>query len=88
MRGLGVAMNPAAALDNTPFGRKLGLGDGASAAQEAYDKAAMEKAERALTYQHGGDAVAALKDKNADKYIRIAAVNQLKGQGTYGASIV
>ena len=85
MRGLGVAMNPAAALDNTPFGRKLGLGDGASAAQEAYDKAAMEKAERALTYQHGGDAVAALKDKNADKYIRIAAVNQLKGQGTYGA---
>lgn len=84
-KGAGIAINPAAALDNTPFGRKLGLGDGASAAQEAYDKAAMEKAERALTYQHGGDAVAALKDKNADKYIRIAAVNQLKGQGTYGA---
>ena len=85
MRGLGVAMNPAAALDNTPFGRKLGLGDGASAAQEAYDKAAMEKAERALTYKYGGDAAKALNDKDADKYIRIAAVNQLKGQGTYGA---
>ena len=85
MRGLGVAMNPAAALDNTPFGRKLGLGDGASAAQEAYDKAAMEKAERALTYKYGGDAAKALNDKDADKYIRIAAVNQLKGQETYGA---
>ena len=84
-RGLGVAMNPAAALDNSWGGKKIGLGDGASAAQEAYDKAAMEKAERALTYQYGGDAAAALKDKNADKYIRIAAVNQLKGQGTYGA---
>ena len=84
-KGAGIAMNPAAALDDTPFGRKLGLGDGASAAQEAYDKAAMEKAERALTYQYGGDAAKALKDKNADKYIRIAAVNQLKGQGTYGA---
>lgn len=84
-RGLGVAMNPAAALDNKWVGKKIGLGDGASAAQEAYDKAAMEKAERALTYQYGGDAAAALKDKNADKYIRIAAVNQLKGQGTYGA---
>ena len=78
-------MNPAAALDNKWVGKKIGLGDGASAAQEAYDKAAMEKAERALTYQYGGDAAAALKDKNADKYIRIAAVNQLKGQGTYGA---
>lgn len=84
-RGLGVAMNPAAALDNNWVGKKIGLGDGASAAQEAYDKAAMEKAERALTYQYGGDAAAALKDENADKYIRIAAVNQLKGQGTYGA---
>ena len=84
-KGAGIAMNPAAALDNKWVGKKIGLGDGASAAQEAYDKAAMEKAERALTYQHGGDAVAALKDKNADKYIRIAAVNQLKGQGTYGA---
>lgn len=84
-KGAGIAMNPAAALDNKWVGKKIGLGDGASAAQEAYDKAAMEKAERALTYQHGGDAVAALKDENADKYIRIAAVNQLKGQGTYGA---
>lgn len=86
-KGAGIAMNPAAALDNKWVGEKIGLGDGASAAQEAYDKAAMEKAERALTYQYGGDAVAALKDKNAaDKYIRIAAVNQLKGQGTYGAN--
>ena len=84
-KGAGIAMNPAAALDNKWVGKKIGLGDGASAAQEAYDKAAMEKAERALTYQYGGDAAAALKDKNADKYIRIAAVNQLKGQGTYGA---
>ena len=84
-KGAGIAMNPAAALDNKWVGKKIGLGDGASAAQEAYDKAAMEKAERALTYQYGGDAVAALKDENADKYIRIAAVNQLKGQGTYGA---
>ena len=84
-KGVGIAMNPAAALDNKWVGKKIGLGDGASAAQEAYDKAAMEKAERALTYQYGGDAAAALKDKNADKYIRIAAVNQLKGQGTYGA---
>ena len=84
-KGAGIAMNPAAALDNKWVGKKIGLGDGASAAQEAYDKAAMEKAERALTYQYGGDAAAVLKDKNADKYIRIAAVNQLKGQGTYGA---
>lgn len=84
-KGAGIAMNPAAALDNKWVGKKIGLGDGASAAQEAYDKAAMEKAERALTYQYGGDAVAALKDENADKYIRIAAVNQLKSQGTYGA---
>lgn len=84
-KGAGIAMNPAAALDNKWVGKKIGLGDGASAAQEAYDKAAMEKAERALTYQYGGDAAAALKDKNADKYIRIAAVNQLKSQGTYGA---
>ena len=84
-KGAGIAMNPAAALDNKWVGKKIGLGDGASAAQEAYDKAAMEKAERALTYQYGGDAAAVLKDENADKYIRIAAVNQLKGQGTYGA---
>lgn len=84
-RGLGVAMNPAAALDDSWVGRKIGLGDGASAAQEAYDKAAMEKAERALTYQYGGDAAKALKDKDADKYIRIAATKQLKDQGAYGA---
>lgn len=88
MRGLGVAMNPAAALDNNWVGKKIGLGDGASAAQEAYDKAAMEKAERAITYQYGGDAEAALKDKKADKYTRIAAVNQLKGQGAHGADVV
>lgn len=88
MKGLGVAMNPAAALDidNSWAGKKIGLGDGARAAQEAYDKNAMEKAERALTYKYGGDAAKALNDKNADKYIRIAAVNQLKSQGTYGAN--
>ena len=84
-RGLGVAMNPAAALDDSWVGRKIGLSSGAGAAQEAYDKVAMEKAERALTYKYGGDAARALNDKDADKYIRIAAVNQLKGQGTYGA---
>ena len=84
-KGVGIAMNPAAALDNNWVGKKIGLGDGAGAAQEAYDKSAMEKAERAITYQHGGDAAAALKDKNADKYIRIAATKQLKDQGTYGA---
>ena len=88
MRGLGVAMNPAAALDNSWVGKKIGLGDGASAAQEAYDKAAMEKAERSITYKYGGDAEAALKDKKADKYTRIAAVNQLKGQGAHGADVV
>ena len=85
VRGAGVVINPMRALDRSSFGQKIGLGEGERAAQEAYDKNAMEKAERALTYQHGGDAVAALKDKNADKYIRIAAVNQLKSQGTYGA---
>lgn len=90
MKGLGVAMNPAAALDidNSWAGKKIGLGDGASAAQEAYDKAAMEKAERSITYKYGGDAEAALKDKKADKYTRIAAVNQLKGQGAHGADVV
>ena len=87
-RGLGVAMNPAAALDDSWVGRKIGLSSGAGAAQEAYDKAAMEKAERAITYQYGGDAEKALKDKKADKYTRIAAVNQLKGQGSHGADIV
>ena len=87
-RGLGVAMNPAAALDDSWVGRKIGLSSGAGAAQEAYDKAAMEKAERAITYQYSGVAEAALKDKKADKYTRIAAVNQLKGQGAHGADVV
>ena len=87
-RGLGVAMNPAAALDDSWVGRKIGLSSGAGAAQEAYDKAAMEKAERAITYQYNGDAEEALKDKKADKYTRIAAVNQLKGQGAHGADVV
>ena len=88
MKGLGVAMNPAAALDNSWVGQKIGLSSGAGAAQEAYDKAAMEKAERAITYQYNGDAEEALKDKKADKYTRIAAVNQLKGQGAHGADVV
>ena len=87
-RGLGVAMNPAAALDDSWVGQKIGLSSGAGAAQEAYDKAAMEKAERAITYQYNGDAEKALKDKKADKYTRIAAVNQLKGQGAHGADVV
>ena len=86
---LGKVMSFGTTLDNTEhlwgFGRKLGLSDAATNYQEAYDKNAMEKAERALTYKYGGDAAAALNDKDADKYIRIAAVNQLKGQGTYGA---
>ena len=87
-KGVGVAMNPAAALDNSWVGQKIGLSSGAGAAQEAYDKAAMEKAERAITYQYNGDAEEALKDKKADKYTRIAAVNQLKGQGAHGADVV
>lgn len=81
----GKVMSLGTRFDDTPFGRKLGLSDAAINYQEAYDKNAMEKAERALTYKYGGDAAKALNDKNADKYIRIAAVNQLKGQGTYGA---
>ena len=84
----GKAMTIGTAFDNTRFGRKLGLSDVATNYQEAYDKNAMEKAERALTYQYGGDAEAALKDKKADKYIRIAAVNQLKRQGSHGADVV
>lgn len=87
-KGVGVAMNPAAALDNSWVGQKIGLSSGAGAAQEAYDKSAMEKAERAIMYQYSGDAEAALKDKKADKYTRIAAVNQLKGQGAHGADVV
>lgn len=86
----GKVMSFGTTLDNTErlwgFGRKLGLSDAAINYQEAYDKNAMEKAERALTYKYGGDATKALNDKNADKYIRIAAVNQLKSQGTYGAN--
>lgn len=86
----GKVMTIGTTLDNTEhlwgFGRKLGLSEAATNYQEAYDKAAMEKAERALTYKYGGDAAKALNDKNADKYIRIAAVNQLKSQGTYGAN--
>lgn len=81
----GKVMSLGTGFDDTRFGKKLGLSEAATNYQEAYDKNAMEKAERALTYQYGGDAAAALNDKNADKYIRIAAVNQLKGQGTYGA---
>mgnify|MGYP000845950462 CR=1 FL=1 len=87
-KGIGIAMNPAAALDDSWVGQKIGLSSGAGAAQEAYDKSAMEKAQRAITYQYSGDAEAALKDKKADKYTRIAAVNQLKGQGAHGADVV
>lgn len=91
-RGFGKVMSIGTTLDNTRrlggFGRKLGLSEAATNYQEAYDKNAMEKAERALTYQYGGDAEAALKDKKADKYIRIAAVNQLKRQGAHGADVV
>ena len=81
----GKVMTIGTTLDLWGFGRKLGLSEAATNYQEAYDKAAMEKAERALTYKYGEDAAKALNDKDADKYIRIAAVNQLKGQGTYGA---
>jgi hypothetical protein len=84
----GKVMSIGTAFDNTRFGRKLGLSDVATNYQEAYDKAAMEKAERALTYQYGGDAAAALNDKDADKYIRIVATKQLKGQGAHGADVV
>ena len=87
-RNFGKVMSIGTAFDNTPFGRKLGLSEAATNYQEAYDKNAMEKAERAITYQYGGDAEAALKDKKADKYTRIAAVNQLKGQGAHGADVV
>lgn len=81
----GKVMSIGTGFDDTRFGRKLGLSEAATNYQEAYDKNAMEKAERALTYKYGGDAARALNDKDADKYIRIAAVNQLKSQGTYGA---
>ena len=88
----GKAMTIGTTLDNTErlwgFGRKLGLSEAATNYQEAYDKNAMEKAERALTYQYGGDAEAALNDEKADKYIRAAAAKQLKGQGAHGADVV
>lgn len=84
----GKAMTIGTAFDNTRFGRKLGLSDVATNYQEAYDKNAMEKAERALTYQYGGNAEAALYDEKADKYIRIVATKQLRRQGTHGADIM
>lgn len=88
----GKAMTIGTTLDNTErlwgFGRKLGLSEAATNYQEVYDKNAMEKAERALTYQYGGDAEKALNDKNADKYIRIVTSKQLRGQGTHGADIM
>ena len=88
VRGAGVVINPMRALDRSSFGQKIGLGEGERAAQEAYDKNAMEKAERAIAYEHNGNAEAALNSKKADKYIRAAAVNQLKGQGAHGADVV
>lgn len=88
----GKAMSIGTTLDNTDrlwgFGRKLGLSEAATNYQEAYDKNAMEKAERALTYKYGGDAEKALNDKDADKYIRIVVAKQLNGQGTHGADIM
>ena len=91
-RGFGKVMTIGTTLDNTErlwgFGRKLGLSEAATNYQEVYDKNAMEKAERALTYKYGGDAEKALNDKDADKYTRIAAVNQLKRQGAHGADVV
>ena len=87
-RGVGVVLSSRRLLDNSPLGQKIGLSDGASAAQEASDKFAAENAQRVLTYKYNGDAEAALKDKKADKYTRIAAVNQLKGQGAHGADVV
>ncbi len=88
----GKAMTIGTTLDNTErlwgFGRKLGLSEAATNYQEVYDKNAMEKAERALTYQYGGDAEKALNDKNADKYIRIVATKQLRRQGSHGADVM
>lgn len=81
----GKVMSLGTGFDNIRFGKKLGLSEAAVNYQEAYDKNAMEKAERALTYQYGGDAAKALNDKNADKYIRIVATKQLSDQKTYGA---
>ena len=87
-RNFGKVMSIGTAFDNTPFGRKLGLSEAATNYQEVYDKNAMEKAERALTYKYGGDAEKALNDKDADKYIRIVVSKQLNGQGTHGADIM
>ena len=88
----GKAMTIGTTLDNTErlwgFGRKLGLSEAAINYQEAYDKNAMEKAERALTYKYGGDAAAALNDKDADKYIRIVVAKQLRRQGSHGADVM
>ena len=88
----GKVMSFGTTLDNTErlwgFGRKLGLSEAATNYQEVYDKNAMEKAERALTYKYGGDAEKALNDKDADKYIRIVVSKQLNGQGTHGADIM
>lgn len=88
VRGAGVVINPMRALDRSSFGQKIGLGEGERAAQEAYDKNAMEKAERAIAYEHNGNAEAALNSKKADKYIRAAASKQLANQGTYGANVM
>lgn len=91
-RNFGKVMTIGTTLDNTEhlwgFGRKLGLSEAATNYQEVYDKNAMEKAERALTYKYGGDAEKALNDKDADKYIRIVVSKQLNGQGTHGADIM
>lgn len=84
----GKVMSLGTRFDDTPFGRKLGLSEAATNYQEVYDKNAMEKAERALTYKYGGDAEKALNDKDADKYIRIVVAKQLNGQGTHGADIM
>ena len=88
VRGAGVVINPMRALDRSSFGQKIGLGEGERAAQEAYDKNAMEKAERAIAYEHNGNAEAALNSEKADKYIRAAASKQLANQGTYGANVM
>lgn len=87
-RGVGVVLSSRRLLDNSPLGQKIGLSDGASAAQEASDKFAAENAQRALTYKYNGDAKKALNDEKADKYIRAAASKQLANQGTYGANVM
>ena len=87
-RRVGVVLSSRRLLDNSPLGQKIGLSDGASAAQEASDKFATENAQRALTYKYNGDAKKALNDEKADKYIRAAASKQLANQGTYGANVM